>query len=537
MKKILLCISIITLVQISCTKKFDDINTDPTRSDAGNFDPNLLLPTAEFSIAGAQAGYSGSLLFQSMWVQLLASTTSGAANYYSNGDKYVPSSNTNSYLENVWNSDYGAASRVYELQSLIKDKPELSNLSNIALIVQLLAFHNITDIYGDIPFSEALQAKTGSITQPKYDTQQSIYTSLLSQLDGAITALDASKTKPTNDVLPYKGDIVKWKKFGYSLMLKMAMRLTKIDAATAKTYAEKAAAGGTFASIDDNAYIKCDNANGFGNNNAGALNVQADIYQVRWSKKYIDYLKNNNDPRLGIIAEVPPAGIAGASNVDLTGDNTIANQLGLPNGYDLNNGPTDITTSPGYPGGSGTGGDASPIGKYSRPRGFYRDRNGPLFILTYAETELLLAEAAARGWNVGSTTAAQHYSNGVSGALQTLSAFGADATISSADADTYAGAHPLDVSTLDASLKQINEQYWATTGSMMNFVESWNNWKRSGYPVLTALNYNGNFSGGNIPRRQLYPNGEATLNQANYTEAATRLSGGDKWQSKVWWDQ
>lgn len=536
MKKIFLCISLIALLQIGCTKKFDDLNTDPTRSSATNFDANLLLPTVEFSVASNSAGYSGSLLFQSGWVQLLASTTSGAANYYSNADKYVQSSNTSSYLENVWNGDYGAASRAYELQNLVKDKPELSNLSNIALIMQILCLHNITDIYGDVPYSEALQAKTNSITQPKYDTQQSIYSAMLSQLDAAITALDAAGVKPTNDVLPYKGDIAKWKKFGYSLMLKIAMRLTKADATTAKTYAEKAATGGTFASVADNAYIICDNANGFGNNNAGALNVPADFYQVRWSKKYIDYLKANNDPRLGIIAEVPPAGIAAGSNVDLTGDATPANQLGLPNGYDLNGGPTDISTSAGYPGGTGTGDDASPIGKYSRPKAIFRDRNGALFILTYAETELLLAEAAARGWSVGAT-AAQHYKNGVSGGLQSLSAFGASATISSSDADTYAGAHPLDVSTLDASLKQINEQYWATTGSMLNFVESWNNWKRSGYPVLTAINYTGNFSGGNIPRRQLYPNGEASLNQANYTEAVSRMSDGDKWQSKVWWDQ
>ncbi len=70
-----------------------------------------------------------------------------------------------------------------------------------------------------------------------------------------------------------------------------------------------------------------------------------------------------------------------------------------------------------------------------------------------------------------------------------------------------------------ASLKQINEQYWATTGILWNFVEAWNNWRRSGYPVLTPVNYTGNFSNGTIPRRQLYPTTEPTANPVNYRAA------------------
>jgi hypothetical protein len=157
--------------------------------------------------------------------------------------------------------------------------------------------------------------------------------------------------------------------------------------------------------------------------------------------------------------------------------------------------------------------------------------------LTYAESELLLAEAKVRGWNVGSTTAAAHYANGVSAALQSLAAFGPSATISAATADAYAAANPLNTSSTTASLKMINEQYWATTGILMNFVEAWNNWKRSGYPVLTPVVYAGNFSNGVIPRRQLYPTTESTANPANYKIGVGSLSGGDNWSSRVWWDK
>jgi hypothetical protein len=157
-------------------------------------------------------------------------------------------------------------------------------------------------------------------------------------------------------------------------------------------------------------------------------------------------------------------------------------------------------------------------------------------VLTYAETELLLAEAAVRGWNVGGT-AASHYKNGVSAALQSLSAYGSDATISATIADAYATANPLDVSSTANSLKAINEQIWATTGIQLNFLEAWSNWRRSGYPVLTPVNYTGNFSNGTIPRRQPYPATEASTNPNSYKTAVSGLSGGDVWTSKVWWDK
>jgi hypothetical protein len=248
----------------------------------------------------------------------------------------------------------------------------------------------------------------------------------------------------------------------------------------------------------------------------------------------MDFLKGTTDPRVSIIAELPPAGLTAAQDPTKNGDNTFASQTGLPNGWDLNGGSTDISKAPGYPGASGD----DPIGKYSRPRAaIYTDLNSPQFVLTYAESELLLAEAKVRGWNVGATTAAVHYANGVSAALQSLAAFGPSATISATTANVYAAANPLNITSTAASLKMINEQYWATTGILMNFVEAWNNWKRTGYPVLAPVVYAGNFSGGVIPRRQLYPTTEASANPANYKTGVTNLSSGDNWNSKMWWDK
>lgn len=531
-KKLIALTLLIGCSQFSCTNNFDALNTDPTKASSAVFDPNLLLPSIQWLHVNANAGYNGPILFQSMWVQILASTTSGAATYYSNADKYVISSNTNDYQQRTWSIDYSAASNAYEMQQLTNGKPALVNLNNIAKIMQVQTLATVSDTYGDIPYTQALQAKSAGITLPVYDSQETVYKSMLSQLETATAALSASAALPTNDAFPYKGNIAQWKKYGYSLMLKLAMRLTKADLATAKTYAEKAVAGGVFSSVDDDAYVLGNNANGYTNSNGQALTTSADIYQVRWSKTLIDYLKATGDPRLSVVAEVPADGLT--ANQALTAGNTTPSaQIGLPNGYDLNGGATDISKAAGYPGGTGTGADATPIGKYSRPTLIYRNRDAPLFVLTYAETELLLAEAVTRGFAVGGT-AAGHYKNGVVAGMLALARYGAAGTIPAATASAYADANPLVAAN---ALKQINEQYWATTGLMMNFMESWNNWKRSGFPVLTPVNYVGNFSGGMIPRRQPYPTNEATLNTASYTSAVGKLSGGDTWVARTYWDK
>lgn len=536
MRKIWLYICSVFLLTLGgCTKKFEAVNTDPTRASGSVFDPNLLLPTAELGYMSAYQGYSGPLLFQSMWIQTFASAE--FPSYYSNGDKYVASGNILTYDASIWNNAYTAAGEAYTIQSLIAQNKLTGqgNLNGIALIVQLLNLELVTDTYGDCPYTQALQGAS-AVAFPVYDAQSAIYPSMLAKLDSVIPTLSASGAAPTNDII-YSGDIAKWKKFGYSLMLRMAMRLTKIDAATAQKYAEKAYAGGVFASNADNAYITFDHADGYNNGNSSALQVGEDYSEVRWGKVLIDYLKSTNDPRLSVIAEVPQAGLKNAANESLAGDDTASHQNGMPNGYDENGGATDISKAPGYPGATGTGSDVNPTGGYSRPTSaVYLALNTPGFILTYAETELLLAEAAERGWNVGAN-ASTHYANGVAAALQTYGTLNGTTPISSTVATTYAAANPLDISSQANALAQINMQYWVTTGTLFNFVEAWNNWRRTGYPALTPVNYPGNFTSGQIPRREIYPSSEATTNPNNYATAVKGLSGGDTWTAHVWWDK
>ncbi|NCD72451.1 SusD/RagB family nutrient-binding outer membrane lipoprotein [Mucilaginibacter agri] len=519
-----------SVLMSSCTKNFDEINTDPNKTTADLFNPNFLMSQAEFQFSNT--GYD-QLLFQSMWIQGLSSTY----DYYGNGDKYVLRGSGTGYYNRTWNTSYGAVSLIDEMKNLVKGNAAYTNLDNCGSILRVLFLERVTDLYGDIPYSQEGQAKSG-ITQPVFDTQQSVYTSMLSQLATAVTALDASKATPTADLF-YGGNIAQWKKLGYSLMLRVAMRLTKVDPATAQKYAEMAYAGGTMTAVADNAKAQADYANSNGNANAAALLVPDDFREVRWSKTLMDYLIANNDPRISAIAEISAGTGKAANETQAAGINTASLQIGMPNGYDQAGGATDISKAPNYPGTSPanpavTGDAAAPDGKYSRPRfAVYDDRNMNNIMLTYGETELLLAEAATRGWNTGN--AATHFANALTADMKALAQLNtsAAATVSDADIATYVAAHPLVAGT---ALQQINTEYWVAASTVFDFNETYANWRRSGYPVLTPVTYPGQYITGQIPRRMPYPITLPQTNGTNYSAAVSR-QGADNFATRVWWDK
>jgi hypothetical protein len=278
MRKIgLAFVCMIFLMAGSCSKaKLDEINTDPTKLTEENYDPNSLLAQAQLKYANM--GYY-QLLYQSTMVQLLASTYG----YYNNGDKYINVGSFTDYQGRIFSEGYMDVSYIREMQRLARLKDPVANQNLLAIgdIMFVLIMQRITDTYGDVPYTQAAKAMEG-IKYPVYDTQQDIYNKMLSDLEAAIAQLDTSKPGPTADLF-YKGDIEKWKKFGYSLMLKIALRLTKVDPATARIWAEKASVN-TFGSIADNAIVVTD-AGSFESQNGTslALRTYSDYLEVRWS--------------------------------------------------------------------------------------------------------------------------------------------------------------------------------------------------------------------------------------------------------------
>ena len=527
LNKILILFITASLVLSGCTKDFEELNRDKNSVTAENYTASLNLTKAQLEFSGnsdfSYDNWRVNIIYASTMIQQLASPT-----YYA-GDKYTQNDAWSTALFDVGYTDQ--VRYIVDMLEITRENPNLSNLYQIGRIQRAMIFHRITDVYGDIPYSESGLGYYTRLFTPKYDGQQSIYMDMLKELDEAANALDASKDKPAAQDLIYgragfSDQIGQWKKLAYSLMLRLGMRLTKVDAAAAKTWVEKAYAGGVMSSNADNAYI-VHQAGGRAvvNRNSeilyGPENNDAGGGHAFLSKTFVDYLKSTADPRLQFTAQVK--GVPTDPQFDnITGSTNPAVQIGMPNGKNKSGAANDITTDPNYPG---------DINKYStiRPDVFLK-LDGPYFIVTYAQTELLLAEAAQRGWSVGAN-AQTHYNNGVTAAMEQFAQYDAVATIPAGSIATYLAANPYSAAT---ALKQINTQYWVA--SFLDWYEAWANWRRTDFPTLTPVNYPGNATGGQIPRRMLYPAGEASANGTNY-QAALSAQGPNTLTTRVWWDK
>lgn len=486
----------------SCDKGFEDINKNPVASTT--IDPIYLFSNAQLLTA-----YNG-LLYEEALVQQVVTPFTGV----NEGGNHNIDVKSNTALN--WTAFYtGPIKLLADVMNQTKAVPDRSNLYNMARIQRAYVFSVLVDTYGDVPYSQAGLAYLQSINLPKYDNQQDIYNDLLNELDQATAALDATKRIEAGDLF-YKGNVAQWKKLGNSLLLRLAMRLTKADAQKAQTLAAKAFAAGVMQSNDDNAKIQYSSVYNSPLNNTWNGTEKANFYLA---KPFVDYLKNTSDPRLMVISTkyAEPS----KTPDQTTEDKTSANQIGMPLGY--NDGT--ISSAPGYPGSVGSGG-----WKYSQINRRTLGRiDAPQYFITYGQTQLLLAEAAQRGWVTGK--AADFYAAGVTGSMTQLKDYDASATIATADIMAYLTASPFDAS---KALEQINNQYWVS--SFLNGPEAWANWRRSGYPVLPVNPYPSKTTKGDYVHRLTYPSAEKSVNVDNYNAAVAR-QGPDDLDTRVFWDK
>ncbi len=509
-----LLLAVTVFATSSCKKELASTNKNPTSVTGDKYNPNLLLTTTQLMYTGSSD--FGAENWQVEWSQLggyIQHTASTNTNYYS-GDKYLNAvGNFGVYFTHAYNYQVQPAVELYELT---KNKPEYSNLHQISRIMKAMIFERLTDLYGDVPYSQGGQGYYLRIYQPVYDKQQDIYADLLKEVSESLDSLDDNADYPTGDVFyaPVGGadQIQAWRRFGNTLLLRMAMRLTKVDPSTAQTYVAKVQ-NLTMQSVDDDAVVYHSLGNATQNRDTWTI-LQQDSADLKLCKTFIDSLKDNNDPRLPVFAWVYA-----------TKSHDPDDQQGLPPGYIIGGvkPATDITKRSDYP--------ALGMQGYSRFSSTILDYTAPNLVLTYAESEFLLADAAQR-WNITTSgTAAEHYKNGVLAAMAQLAVYGDGGAIDEGDAEDYYDAHPYDAA---HGLSMINTQFWLST--IMNEYEAWINWRRTGYPELTPTNYTGNVTGGTIPRRLEYPQAEKLTNGDNYNSAVSNLNGGDKLTSRTWWD-
>lgn len=494
----------------SCDKGLSDLNVNkvsPTTLDAALLLNNAIVNTSY---------PTRTVLFDMGTVQQLVTPNGGVlagANFNQDSRDATLAGVWSQYYQNVIKYTHDAITKT-------KEVPAMSNLYNMARIWQSYAFMILTDEYGSIPYSEGGAGLTGQVFFPKYEPQQEIYPKIIQELTEATAALNASGTVETSDLL-YAGNIAKWKKFGNSLLLRAGMRLSKIDPAKAQTIVQAAVTGGVIMDNADNAYLRHD-AN-FTSPIGNMLNgtEAANFYLV---KAFVDTLKNNNDPRLSSIAIRYKGATSGPGQTVDKGTTAIADQIGMPMGYDN-----------GTIGARATADALASFYDYSQlDRRRMAKNQAPIFFVTAAQTQLLLAEARFRGW-ISTGSAAQYFSDGIKAHMDQLVTYDAGSAVAAGARDAYIASHPL---VGGRELEQINTQYWIA--SFLNGPEAFANFRRSGYPTLTPNPYgqpsNPDVPNGTFIRRITYPTSELSVNTEN-VNAAIALQGPDRLSTRVWWDK
>ena len=490
----------------SCEKSLSELNENKTSAVA--IDPVFQLNNAIVNVSfpsGTTLNYEMSI------VQQLVTPNSGVLT----GGNFNQDNRDNTQA--LWQNYYRNVIRnTRDIISKTKTLPGRSNLMNMARILQAYAFMVLTDTYGNIPYTEAGLGYIDQVFLPKYDNQQDIYPKLITEFTEASAALNASNPTEAGEAL-YGGNIGQWKKFGYSLLLRAGMRLSKVDAAKGQSAVQAAVAGGVILANADNAYFRT--TNDYQANLSVTLNsTEAANYYL--AEPFVNFLKNTNDPRLSSIAIRYVGAKSGPDQVPAVGTTDPAKQIGMPMGYD-NASIASAVAARGLV-------SFYEFSQLDRRR--MAKLTAPVFFVTAGQTNLLLAEAAQRGW-ITAGTAADYFKAGVRAHMEQLAAYDAGSAVAPSAIAEYIAANPLDAS---KALEQINTQYWVA--SLLNGPEVWANFRRSGYPALTPNPYPGKTISGAFIRRLTYPNSEISVNPENL-KVAVAAQGPDNLDTKVWWDK
>jgi hypothetical protein len=509
-----------------CTKNFEEFNTNP----------NALSPDQSTALLQSAIGPIQQEIFHNYQIaqNLSADAFSGymmAPTPFSGGIN-----NMNYSLNDGWNSagfndQYNYVMAPISRIGLTQLKTTSPESWGISLLVQVMAMARVTDKFGPIPYTTA---GTSLISTP-YEDQKTVYNAFFRQIDTAATNLQAYIAASPGKAaffgkgdLVYGGDAAKWLKLANSLRLRLAMRIVKADAATAKLQGEKAlsAPGGLLTTAADNAAVA---QSGTRDNDIWVVTVAYDGDNALGAALQ-SYLVGYNDPRLPVYATPAKDPLIAGQYVGIrSGANTSFNGLGKEGykGYSSVN-SSDISKSPA-------------------------GQKAPQYLMTAAEVWFLKAEAALRGWtNAGD--AQSNYESGITTSFQqwnvNAGSYLANATsrpTAYTDPKNPANSSPA-VSTItvrwdgtasnEQKLERIITQKWLAI--FPDGQEAWSEYRRTGYPKLFPVA--NNFSVGTIDsqigiRRIPFPTSEyGNGNSAEVQKAVGLLGGPDNGGTRLWWD-
>jgi hypothetical protein len=492
MKNITLTMVLISSMLLSCTKNFTALNTDP--SNPATVTPGVMLSQLQYRMVSTTISASKSFTDELMQVTAprISQDGLGVHRYY------VTADNGTSF----WKAMYGYMNDIYDIYN-ISEKLGEKNYMAIALVYKCWAYSLLTDVFGNVPYSDAVKAAEGVYT-PAFDQQKDIYPKLLNDLATANSLFDASRA------LTYGGDklyaantlsgasnpgILKWKKLCNSLRLRLLLRLINKDgevnvSAQVQDILSNVAANPVFTGNTDNAIFTFTGVYPYYNPyyDARTLDWRQGNYFTHF---FIDSLNKYNDPRRTVWATTVAVG-------------------GVPVYQGINSGyvPTvsyNVDANSSYNDGLKT---AQALG----------------VMMTYAEEEFIKAELTLKGFTTGQT-AKTHYENGIAASMTQWGV-----TLPAGYLSQDGVAYP-DGAAEDTQLQQIMlQKYYA-----LFFVDfqSWFEKKRTGYPLLPRGA--GIPAGNPFPNRIPYPTYLQTLNGANYATAVQAIGGNDNSTIKMWW--
>lgn len=477
------------IVTFSCDNDFDQINTDPTKFNT--IDESFQFSWVIRRMASERfETWRGNLIYASEWAQHLAGTW-GPDQYDVTNEGWSTAQWETTYRDYLRNTN-----------DIIARTEENSNQNLIARVLRVFFMQRLTDLYGDLPYSEA--GLNIEIQQPVYDTQQAIYQSFIADLTAASNGIDVSNADDSfigNEPI-YDGDLSKWLRFTNSLLLRVGMRMSEVDPSAAESAVSQALSSGVFESNEDNAVAFFPEANSGGPRN-GIGSVFQDFgvtgHQFNYSDEFVTRLQANSDPRIPILmANYDDDG----NVVDTDPQDFIGRPNGSLDGFDLEHAQPNRNN----------------MVRYESPR----------LLFSFAEVEFLRAEAYLRGWASGSPQEA--YESGIRAACEHLDIF-TETGVTSEEIDALL-LEPGIVYNTATGLEQIITQKWLAL--IFNGYEAYAEYRRTGFPDLTPGLEQGT-SDGEIPTKMRYPVLELSTNSANYNDAISRY-GSNGIDVHVWWD-
>ena len=465
---VLLALTATPLVITSCRQELD-INVDPNNPSQASLSGLL---------SGSQVGFAFALGGEG--TRMPASIVQHYAGHRAQPLDYAQYRITSSATDGTWTALYNTLMDMKELENKAAASGSQAYVG-VSKILQAHAFSVITDMFGDVPFSEALQGRT-NIT-PAYDKQENIYPALITMIDEGLTALSVGTETISGDVV-YGGDVAKWKKYGNSLKLRLLNHLSSRQPNAAVNF---------LASNPSLIETSVDDAKvAFGSVAANANPIyQFDVLSGRSdqavSSTIVDKMKALSDPRVGVYFE--PV----ANNV-----------LGLKGQY-LGNAP-------------GNDEEDSKKNRYSRVGSAYASIKAPVVLMSAAEVNFIKAEVYHRASDSRAQAAYQ------AAITQDFAALGLSSSV---------GAYLANANVAyNGTLQRIMEQKWITM--FQASYESWVDWRRTGYPALTpAAN---NATSNVIPRNLPYPDVEINSNRANLVAGPGIPIPYTGLSNRVWWD-